>query len=326
MGKFTFFGFLGEQWSKVPPVATADLTSKTIVVIGANTGLGFEASKHFARQNPARLILACRSKEKGEAAIETLQRETEYRSAELWIIDLTNFSSVVAFADKFEKDGGRLDILLANAAVSPVDYTATPDGWESTIQVNNLALSLLSLRLLPALIQTAKKHSTQPRLVVASSELHFVSKIDKNVLQGNEIYKTLNSEEFSTPSAMSTRYFDSKLLAILFVQALNERLLVYPVIVNSVNPGLCHSQIRRDFKGLQKIVTGLLVKVFARTTEEGGRQLVWASLGGAEDENKLRGAYLSSCEVSEASDFAIGLGYAGTVGVIEEQVGLFQTQ
>ncbi|KAG5640177.1 hypothetical protein DXG03_000727, partial [Asterophora parasitica] len=121
MGKFTLTGFLGEQWSKVPPVATADLRDKTIVVIGANTGLGFEASKHFARQKPARLILACRK----------LQKETTYRAAELWLIELSKFSSVVAFADKFEKDGGLLDILVANAGVALSEYT-TPDGWETS--------------------------------------------------------------------------------------------------------------------------------------------------------------------------------------------------
>jgi hypothetical protein len=63
--------FIHEQWSTIPPLATADLVGKTVMVIGANTGLGFEASKHFARMNPARLILGCRSPTKGEAAVES---------------------------------------------------------------------------------------------------------------------------------------------------------------------------------------------------------------------------------------------------------------
>ena len=54
-----------DQWTTVPPVLTADLTGKSIMVTGANTGLGFEAAKHFARMNPARLILACRNGQRG---------------------------------------------------------------------------------------------------------------------------------------------------------------------------------------------------------------------------------------------------------------------
>jgi retinol dehydrogenase 12 len=64
-----FLPFVKDQFTTLPPLATADLTGKTVVVTGANVGLGFEASKHFARMNPGRLILACRSEEKGKTAV-----------------------------------------------------------------------------------------------------------------------------------------------------------------------------------------------------------------------------------------------------------------
>lgn len=51
-------------------MANANLKGKTIIVVGANTGIGFEAAQHFARMDAGRLILACRSQEKGEAAIK----------------------------------------------------------------------------------------------------------------------------------------------------------------------------------------------------------------------------------------------------------------
>jgi hypothetical protein len=70
MGKLTFLGLIKDQWWKVAPVEHADLTGKTVVVIGANVGLGFEAAKHFASMNPKRLVLGCRSQEKGQAAIQ----------------------------------------------------------------------------------------------------------------------------------------------------------------------------------------------------------------------------------------------------------------
>ncbi|KAG5640178.1 hypothetical protein DXG03_009519 [Asterophora parasitica] len=307
MGKYSVTGFIQDQWTSVPPVTTADLTGKTVMVIGANTGLGFEAAKHFARMKPKRLILACRSKEKGEAAIARLRKEAEYESAELWMIDLSKFSSVIEFADKFDKDGGRLDYLIENAACIQKSYDTTPDGWETTLQVNCLSLSLLALRLLPSMIQTGKNYATHPRLVVVTSEVHLWSNIDKNVFEGNDIYKTLNSEEFCTPAVMGTRYTDSKFLNIMFYQGLNERLPHSPVIVNGVNPGYCYSELRRGFTGVRAVFDWAMEKTLARTSEEGARQLVYAAVGGAEeDEDTMRGAYVSSGHVAEASDFAIG--------------------
>lgn len=57
------------QMSKVPPAVTTDLSGKTVIIVGANTGIGLEAAKHFAMMNPSRLILACRNQIKGAAAV-----------------------------------------------------------------------------------------------------------------------------------------------------------------------------------------------------------------------------------------------------------------
>lgn len=148
----TIPGFLKDQFTKVPPVVEVDLSGRTVVVIGANTGLGYEAVKHFAAMKPSRIIMGCRSVKKGENAVASmfsscqkliilltalcdtfldLKKETGY-DAELWQIDLSNFASVKEFADKFEKDGGRLDILVENAGIATTKYEATTDGWEST--------------------------------------------------------------------------------------------------------------------------------------------------------------------------------------------------
>ena len=70
MGKLTTSAFLLEQWASLPPPLQADLTHKTVMVTGANTGVGLETAKIFAKQRPQRLILACRSKEKGQEALQ----------------------------------------------------------------------------------------------------------------------------------------------------------------------------------------------------------------------------------------------------------------
>lgn len=64
-------------------VVTADLSGKTLALIGGNAGLGFEAAKHFARMNPARLVLATRDETKGKQALAQIQADTGYSKAEL---------------------------------------------------------------------------------------------------------------------------------------------------------------------------------------------------------------------------------------------------
>lgn len=71
MGKFTFPSFVLDQWTRLPPPLSADLQGKTILVTGANTGVGLEVAKHFAKMKPSRLIIACRSEARGRDALES---------------------------------------------------------------------------------------------------------------------------------------------------------------------------------------------------------------------------------------------------------------
>ncbi|PFH48618.1 hypothetical protein AMATHDRAFT_65010 [Amanita thiersii Skay4041] len=305
MTRKTLFGFLHDQLSTVPPLVKKDLTGKTVVVIGANTGLGFEASKHFARMNPGRLILGCRNQVKGEQAISNIKRETGYQKAELWLIDLLEFSSVQEFADKFERDGGRLDYLVLNAAIAPTaEHKETKDGWEHTLQINCLSPSLLALRLLPRMAKTASEHSTTPRLVLVSSEVHYWTSFEDKVVDSDEPLQILSDKRYCTSKMMGHRYQDSKLINVFFIRALNAHLKNRSIIVNTVNPGYCYSELRRGFAGFTAIFDWVLERLIALTTEEGSRQLVWAALG--ESDQELGGAYISKSTVVEPSDFVIG--------------------
>jgi len=69
MARWSFTQFVAAQWASVPPVVQGDLTGKVVVVTGANTGIGYEAVKHYCSMNPAKVIMACRSRERGEAAL-----------------------------------------------------------------------------------------------------------------------------------------------------------------------------------------------------------------------------------------------------------------
>ncbi|KAJ7663850.1 hypothetical protein DFH06DRAFT_1087663 [Mycena polygramma] len=227
---------VADQWATQPPVVKVDLTGKTVIVLGANTGLGFEAAKHFATMNPGRLILACRSESRGQTALENLKASTGYLKAELWIIDLASFDSVKRFADKFERDGGRLDILVENAAIGRAKPELTKDGWDVSVQVNHIATSLVALLLLPAMIKTAQQHSTIPRIVFVSTGAHYWTDIEKGVRENPDMLKTLGGLEYW--ETMGKCVINSSVLNVFFFRALNARLPPStPLIVNADNPG-----------------------------------------------------------------------------------------
>ena len=67
--KKMFLSFITDQWSTLPPVESVDLSGKTVVVVGTNVGISFEAATHFTCMNPAKLIVACCSESKGKVAV-----------------------------------------------------------------------------------------------------------------------------------------------------------------------------------------------------------------------------------------------------------------
>jgi hypothetical protein len=77
------------------------------------------------------------------------------------------------------------------------------------------------------------------------------------------------------------------------------------IVVNAVNPGYCYSGFRKGFSGIMAFFDYLMERFFALSTEEGGRQLVYAAVGGAGEEEKLKGGYVSFGEVIEPSDFSM---------------------
>ncbi|KAJ7140846.1 short-chain dehydrogenase [Mycena epipterygia] len=298
-----------KQTGKQPPVVKGDLTGKTVCVLGANTGIGFETVKHFASMNAARIILACRSAARGEEAIHRLKAETGYTKGELWILDLGDFASVTRFGNQWEKDGGRLDILVANAAMETRKYTTTKDGWETTVQVNYIATSLTILLLLPTILRTAQQHATLPRIVVVSSGLHYDVTIEQELRdRPGQILKKLSSPEWSsTCKRLREQYAITKLMEIIFVRALTEHLgPAASIIVNAVDPAFSVSGLRRDIHGATAIMLKWFESAVALSTEEGSRRLVFAAVGLPHAPNTLRGQYLDMQVISAPSDFITG--------------------
>lgn len=166
--------FLYSQLLISVPYPKKDFTGQTVIVTGSNTGLGLEAARHFSRLNAERIILAVRNVEKGEVAKKSVEASTNRGGVvEVWQLDLTSYESVKQFARRAE-GLSRLDVLLENAGLLTKNFTMAEQD-ELTITINVVSTFLLGLLLLPKLHETSAKFNVLPRLVIVTSELHFVT-------------------------------------------------------------------------------------------------------------------------------------------------------
>ena len=119
------------------PAHIPDLTGKTILVTGANSGIGLEAVKLFAA-NGAEVILACRNTAKAEAAVEQVREQTSDARLIVMPLDLADLASVKAFVVALKERISKLDILLNNAGLMAPPLQRTQDGFEIQFGTNHL--------------------------------------------------------------------------------------------------------------------------------------------------------------------------------------------
>ena len=161
--------FLRSQLFFHPPYPTKKYTDQTIIVTGSNAGLGLEASRHFVRLDAAKVILAVRNLEKGEAAKQSIEASTGRTGVvQVWQLDLASYESVKDFA-KRAQGLERLDVLVENAGIVTFNFSMMEDN-ESSITTNVVSPILHSLLLLPKLRETGAKYNTLPRYVNVSQD------------------------------------------------------------------------------------------------------------------------------------------------------------
>ncbi|KAG0652271.1 short chain dehydrogenase atnD [Hyphodiscus hymeniophilus] len=285
------------QWMHLP-VPSKSFAGQTVIVTGSNIGLGLEAARHFTRLQASKVILAVRNIRAGEEAAKSIHESTgRNKVCEVWQVDIGNWESVKTFVKRAE-GLERLDVVVENAGVAKMDYSEL-EGVESTIAVNVVGTFLMALGLLPILRASAKRTGETPRLTIVSSEVHKFTELDER--KEDSIFEALNKND---PKYMKKRYPASKLLEVFMVRALAPRMesgphANEPVILNMLNPGLCHSGLARDAKGFQGIVIALLKFLLARTTEVGSRTLLAAAEAGKESHGK----YMSNCVIDEPGPF-----------------------
>ena len=291
------------------PVPHTSFEGRTIIVTGSNVGLGFEAAKHFARLGASKLILAVRSLDKGEKAKRDIEAEADIRKGivDVWELDLGNYENVRKFAARATKELERIDVLCENAGIATRTYKHL-EGEEATITTNVTSTFLLAFLMLPKLKETASRFNTRPVLSIVSSEVHHWSPFQepRNAAEGH-IFDDVSDQN---KAVMGDRYRLSKLMEVFIVRqmaalrptrssssAASDSEKDYPVTINMLNPGLCHSELARE-AGFWHPLTFIKL-LLARSTDVGSRTLVHAGSCGPE----THGQYLSDCDIEPPSTF-----------------------
>ena len=230
-----------------------DLSGKTVIVTGANSGLGEVTARELARVG-AHVVLACRNTEAGEKAAAGMSGDVDVRK-----LDLADLDSVRAFADS---TSGPVDILINNAGVMAVPYRKTAQGFESQFGTNHLGHFALTGLLLDRL-----KESKSPRVTVLSSTAHRMGAINFDDLQSEQKY------------ARWKAYGQSKLANLLFAYEFARRAKAAgsPIVVTAAHPGYANTKLQGKTESFMDRIMAVGNALMAQSAEAGAWPTLYAA-------------------------------------------------
>jgi len=247
------------------------IEGETVVVTGANSGLGYEATRAFADAG-ATVVMACRSEERGETAATDIRREIRGGNLEVRVCDLADLDSVATFAEGLREATDGIGVLCNNAGVMAIPRQETADGFEMQLGVNHLGHFALTGHLLPEL----RESEGESRVVTQSSQAHTAGEMDFSDLQ--------SEREYGKWSA----YGRSKLANLLFAYELQRRLADSGADVTSVacHPGYADTELQ--FRGPREMGSSVRMgmmkvanKLFGQSAERGALPMLYAATSDA---------------------------------------------
>lgn len=257
------------------------MQGKTVLITGANSGMGLATTVEMARRGAA-VIMACRSRQRGEEALAEAVRQSGSDKIRLLLCDLASFASIRAFAEVINAEYPVLDVLINNAGVMVFRRELTADGYELDLGVNHLGHFLLTMLLLDRL-----KAAAQGRIVVVASGAYKIGKL------------YLDDPTLSRGFTAAKAYGRSKLANILFTRELAERLKGTGVTVNCLHPGAVGTSIgvSRETGFGQRLMK--LVGVLFQTSEQGADTAIY--LAAAPELSEVSGQYYYRRKIKELS-------------------------
>ena len=248
-------------------MSDTDLAGRTVVVTGANAGLGLETSRVLAARG-ASVVLACRDQAKGEAALASIREATPGADVRLRALDLAELASVRKFAEDLAATDNGIDVLVNNAGVMAIPERRTADGFEMQIGTNHLGHFALTGLVLPLL---ARRPGA--RVVTVSSYAHVIGRISLD---------DLNWERRRYSRWLA--YAQSKLANVLFAQELDRRAKAAGVDLTSVacHPGYAETNLqtagpKMEGSALKERLMEVANRVFAQSAADGALPTIHAA-------------------------------------------------
>ncbi|KAM9765812.1 retinol dehydrogenase 13 [Menidia menidia] len=256
----------------------AMLEGKTVLITGANTGIGKETALDMA-QRGARVILACRDMNRARIAADEIRQKSGNGNVVVKKLDLASLQSIRDLARDVQGTESRLDILINNAGIMMCPKWETEDGFEMQFGVNHLGHFLLTNCLLDLL-----KKSAPSRIVLVSSLAHE---------RGHIHFDDINLDKDYKPEVS---YRQSKLANVLFAKELAARLKGTGVSVYSLHPGVIRTELGRYLLPTLALWKRILASVFMKIVKnpwEGAQTTIYCAV----DENVANesGLYYSDC-------------------------------
>ncbi|MCC5945332.1 MAG: SDR family NAD(P)-dependent oxidoreductase [Bernardetiaceae bacterium] len=244
-----------------------DLKGKVVIITGATSGLGKEATKVLAQKN-ATVIMAVRNTKKGKVVAQEIKNTTLQAKIDIKAMDLSSLESVKCFAKDVLSSYKHLDVLINNAGIMACPYDKTKDDFEIQMGTNHLGHFALTGLLMPLLEQTKNA-----RIVATSSLGHRV---------GNINFDDINWEKRKYNSSQA--YADSKLANLYFAYHLAEKLKAKnkDIKVTAAHPGWTRTDLQKHSWYMR-----MLNPLFSQGTDQG----VLPTLRAAFDEKAQSGDY-----------------------------------
>lgn len=267
-----------------------DLSGKVYVVTGGSAGIGYGISAHILQHNCEKLYLLGKKEHHLEEAKEGLKKYGDINRVNFIQIELEDLHNTNAVAIKLASELDRLDALILNAGLGVGVYNETQDGLDSHMQVNVFAQHVLTMRLLPKLIDTPDS-----RLCLQSSELHRMAPDDTKFQSVSEINRDIG------PAGLYNR---SKLAQILLVKALKRRKQVGELgmhsgkgpWINATHPGGVQTDQQKQavdaYGTLGKIGVAVVRPFMKDPVDQGCRPILFAATSPAIPDEKIDGCYI----------------------------------
>ena len=266
IGSYTKLGFEHRARSFDPKDLRSDLHKRTFVVTGANSGIGLATTRALAKLG-ARVIMACRSFDRGMQAYQSIKDDNPDAKLTLLPVDISELGSVHGFCDWLLEEFDSIDGLIHNAGVLVHEHQQTDDGHELTLATHLLGPHLMTQRLMGLLEQ-----SDNGRVVFVSSGGMYTQRLNlKYLFEGA---KTFDGVKL---------YAQAKRAQVILCEELAERLKKSSVTVHAMHPGWADTPgVEKSLPGFHKLLGAML-----RSPLEGADTVIW--LAASESASKLSG-------------------------------------